>query len=53
MFAFPRRGHRSAAGDVPAAGRFLLALLLSWLLAEASFRTFERWFLRHKDAWAR
>jgi peptidoglycan/LPS O-acetylase OafA/YrhL len=41
------------AGDVPAAGRFLLALLLSWLLAEASFRTFERWFLRHKDAWAR
>jgi peptidoglycan/LPS O-acetylase OafA/YrhL len=40
-------------GGLPSAGRFALALALSWLLAETSFRTFERWFLRRKDAWAR
>lgn len=40
-------------GGLPPAGRFALALALSWLLAEASFRTFERWFLRRKDRWAR
>ena len=40
-------------GDPPPAARFALALALSWLLAEASFRTFERWFLRRKAAWAR
>ncbi len=40
-------------GEPPPAARFALALALSWLLAEASFRTFERWFLRHKGAWIR
>lgn len=40
-------------GGLSSTGRFALALALSWLLAEASFRTLERWFLRRKDRWAR
>jgi peptidoglycan/LPS O-acetylase OafA/YrhL len=32
---------------------FVAALLVSWAMAEVSFRTFERWFLRRKDRWAR
>jgi peptidoglycan/LPS O-acetylase OafA/YrhL len=40
-------------GGLPPAAHFALTLALSWLLAEASFRTFERWFLRRKDAWSR
>jgi peptidoglycan/LPS O-acetylase OafA/YrhL len=32
---------------------FAATLLLTWLLAEASFRTFERFFLRLKNRWSR
>jgi peptidoglycan/LPS O-acetylase OafA/YrhL len=33
--------------------RFVATLLVTWAMAELSFRTFERWFLRRKDRWLR
>lgn len=40
-------------GGLPSVAAFALAVGGSWLLAEASFRTLERWFLRRKGRWAR
>ena len=40
-------------GGLPAPIAFALAAAGSWLLAEASFRTFERWFLARKERWTR
>ncbi|MBM3972746.1 MAG: hypothetical protein FJ301_01420 [Planctomycetes bacterium] len=59
-FTFGRLDGRRALAPLEArigerrlTGRFPLALALSRLLVEASFRTFERWFLRRKGRWAR